>query len=203
MCPHEPSLETMTLSDSTGVEQPIYNSRDGYVYLSVESTTANSGGEIKVIDASTQTVVRVIAEQSCSSRGGVFGKDGVTLTLACGSTTHLHALQINVNTGKQTEISDLGQGDEVAYNSNTDTYFITGYRVTSLSAVLGVVQGSGSSANLVDTVDTSDIFSHSVAVDETTGYIFVPLRDGLGVISSGSQLQVVVGSLLMLLILAL
>jgi len=179
-------VNKLTFSDaSSGLEQPIFNHKDGLLYLSVPVTTANSEGEIKVIDPTSFSVTRVIPEDNCKSRGGAFANDGTTLMLACGSTDplHFHSLLLDVSSSSTiSTISDIGEGDEVAYDSTRNVFFVTGYRISSLSAVLGVISTTGT---VIQIIDTDVDISHSVAVDPVTGDVFVPLSDGLGIFMAG------------------
>jgi len=184
-------VKKMDFSDAKdGIELPICNTVDNLLYLTVPATTANSGGEVKVINMTSFSVVKVLPTANCNPRGGVFGNDGVTLLLACGNPDPLdyYNVQLDVSTGNVTKIYGVGEGDEVAYDTNQNIFFTTGVETTIPPyMVIGVIQG-GSLLQRVKTTDTLvSTISHSIAVDSSTGYVFVPLVDGVGVYVASSN----------------
>jgi len=184
-------VKQINITNATSLEQPLFNLVDNKLYLSVPATNANPSGEVNVYSTS-YSLDNVIVEDKCSSRGLVFASDGVTLFMTCSSIdpVHFHTLIYNVSSNQKIgDISDVSEGDEAAYDPNTNLFFGTGYPLITLGIQqCFTVVNATSPYNLIQKVSTSGSISHSIAVDPTTGFVFVPLDAGVGVFNIASVL---------------
>jgi len=177
-------VASMSFPDALdGLEQPVWNSVDGLIYQSVPSTVQNPGGEVKVIDPKTFTVVKILPQPKCNSKGMIFGRDAISLFIECGNKnpTEIHFIVMNVSSGKTiSDIPGYGDGDEVAYNPKINTFFSTPYPKSHIgkSRDLVIFQAGA----IVQTIAVDKI-SHTVAVDSVTGNVYLPLSKGVGIFS--------------------
>jgi len=179
-------VRKISFPDAThGVEAPVWNSVDGLVYLSIPATIKNPGGEIKVINPKNFIVTKVIPLSQCNSKGIIFGNDGMTLFIECANKKPLHFVVINVSSGKTIyDIPGFGDGDEVDYDPNTDSYFSTPYSLSKLGRVLAIFQRGV----LVQTIAV-DKLSHTVAVDSFSGNVYIPLDKGIGIFVNSTTIS--------------
>ena len=181
-------LGNITFPNATnGIEQPTWNPTDGKFYLSVPESVANLGGEVDVLDQTTFEVIRVLPEPQCNSAGIVFGLSQ-QLLLGCSqdsinSFNVSNTLIMDVTTGDITAtINGVAGGDQVAYDSSTNFFFVADYKMLAgglstgdpdpLLAIIDAKTGT-----LVQTIPTDNVTAHSVAVDPKTNKMIVPVTD--------------------------
>lgn len=173
-------------SNATGLEQPAWNSASDKFYISVPSTTANPGGEIDEIDVTSFNISNVYSLKDCIPAGIVFGPNQ-HLFVGCSRAqidTYNTAFSLVIDIGnggkKIANITGLAGIDQVAYDGSVRHYYAAAYQNTNNgttsgtpSPQLGVIDAK--SNNLIQRIPTDNITAHSVAVDNSTNQVFVPL----------------------------
>jgi hypothetical protein len=173
-------------NNTTGLEQPAWNSANDKFYVSVPSTTANPGGEIVEIDVTSFNISNVFPLKDCIPAGIVFGPNqhlfvGCTKTQIESYNTAF-SLVIDIGNGgkKIANITGLAGIDQVAYDGTVQHYYAAAYQNTdngttsgTPSPQLGVIDAKNN--YLIQRIPTDNITAHSVAVDNSTNQVFVPL----------------------------
>ncbi len=160
-------LKRITFTDSTnGAEQPQYDSATGKFYISVPATNANPGGEIDVIDPISMGITAKYGLTDCSPNGLAIGPGNQVLA-GCGKI-HRAVIIDKTNGAVLASLSDVGGADEVWYNPGDNRYYLG----ESALQNLGIID-----AGTLRTIGEvqAGLSSHSVAADQTTNHIFVPV----------------------------
>jgi len=174
-------LKKIPFPDATnGAEQPSYDPQTGMVYLSVPETKANPGGEIDVIDPVKMAVVATYGLTNCNPNGSAIGP-GNQLLAGC-SASGRSVIVDKTNGAVIADFSNLGGSDEVWFNPGDNHYYLG----ESARQMLGIIDAGTLAGYEVE----SGVSAHSVAADQTTNHVFVPLSaldpactDGLGCIA--------------------
>lgn len=161
-------LKRITFTDSTnGAEQPQYDPVTGKFYISVPATNASPGGEIDVIDPVSQSIVARYSVPNCGPNGLAIGP-GNELLAGCGNP-HRSVIIDRTNGAILANLSDVGGSDEVWYNPGDNRYYLA----ESALQNLGIID-----AGTMTTVGEvqAGLGSHSVAADQASNHIFVPIN---------------------------
>lgn len=184
--------KVMFTNNASGLEQPAWNSVNDKFYISVPSTNDNPGGEIDEIDTTTFNISKVFPLTDCIPAGIVFGPSQ-NLFVGCSQDQILtydtaFSLVLDISTGKTiANISGLAGIDQVTYDPNAQLFFASAYQNLANGSKtgapmpqLGVVNAKSNS--LVQVISTDNVTAHSVAVDNTTNQVLVPLsKSGIAV----------------------
>ncbi len=149
-----------------GAEQPIFDPQTGMVYLSVPASKANPGGEIAVIDPVQMAVVATYGLNNCSPNGAALGP-GNQLLAGCGAAGR-SVIVDKTNGAVLADFSNVGGSDEVWFNPGDNRYYLA----ESARQMLGVIDAATMTGYEVE----SGLGAHSVAADQTTNHIFVPIN---------------------------
>jgi hypothetical protein len=175
---------------ANGIEQCVFNPRDGDFYLAIPATgtaAASKPGVIVRFSAKAPFTAKVIADFSkaplnttaCTGSAGMAVGPAGQLGLSCG-------LIINDNGAIVAYFPSEGNSDEMWYNSGNNHYFLavsTCKQTVTTTGCLGVIDaGPPPSA---DTVAGTAPGSHSVAADLRTNQVFVPIRGNAEVAPPG------------------
>lgn len=180
---------------ANGIEQCIFNPRDGKFYLNIPNTVkgsnASAPGVTLVISGHAPFKVERIIDfaQAPLSTTGCTGSTGIALgpdsqlALSCG-------LIINDQTGSPiANFPTEGGADEMWFNPGDDHYFFgisTCKQTVTTTGCLGVIDaGTGKSAPSADPVAGTGPGSHSVAADSGRNQVYVPIRGNNGIAAPG------------------
>jgi hypothetical protein len=171
---------------ANGIEQCVFNPRDGKFYLTIPATgtaaASKPGVIVRISGKAPFKVEKVIADFSkaplnttgCTGSSGMAAGPAGQLGLSCG-------LIINDNGAIVANFPSEGNSDEMWYNTGNNHYFLavsTCKQTVTTTGCLGVIDaGPPPSA---DTVAGTAPGSHSVAVDARSNQVFVPIRGNTG-----------------------
>jgi YVTN family beta-propeller protein len=160
-------LKKIPFTDATnGAEQPQYDPQTGMFYLSVPATKASPGGAIAVIDPVRMTINAMYGLQNCGPNGLALGP-GNQLLAGCGNPGRSVILD-KTNGALLGDFSSVGGSDEVWYNPGDNRYYLA----ASAAQNLGIID-AGTLAVVANV--QSGVGAHSVAADQTSNHIFVPI----------------------------
>jgi hypothetical protein len=163
---------------ANGIEQCVFNPRDGKFYLAIPATgtaAASKPGVIVRISAHAPFTVEKVIDfakpplntTGCTGSSGMAVGPAGQLGLSCG-------LIINDNGGVVANFPSEGGSDELWYNSGNNHYFLA----DTGKVQLGVID-AGPPPSADQTAPTAP-GSHSVAADLRTNQVFVPIRGNTG-----------------------
>src|SRR5579871_2062553 len=167
-------LEEPSFSD--GMEQTAYNAADGMFYTDIpEMDKDHAKGGLLVTNPKTAKQVKIIPVQGCVPHGIAFGPPGMVF-LGCNAGNPrlgLPAKQVVVDlkTGKQIDIPDIGGSDETAVNNKLGLYFgaLNGNPGGPILAVIDAKKNT-----VLQKIPTGP-GAHSVAAYEGNGRVYVPI----------------------------
>ena len=175
-------LGQMEFPNGTVIEGPVWNPRDGYMYVSIPGSNLFPGGEVHVIDALTMKTVRRIPQYQCNSQGIVFGP-GNQLLLGCSiyseQNDHVQHVQvIDYQTGEQmANVSGIAGVDIAQYVSALNLYFVAAFQNFDArgnpNPQMGIIDAS--SLQLVQKIATDNITAHSMSIDPVTSDLIIPV----------------------------
>lgn len=151
---------------TAGLEQPRFS--HGLLLLAIPATQANPGGEIDAIDPRTHFILRRYGLSNCGA-SGLTVIDDIAATGCANGPDQL----INLHTGKVTIIAGSGAADMVAGDPEHGYFFFASYAISGVFV-------TDQSGRILQTIPT-DASAHSVAVDEETGKLYVPVGSMGGV----------------------
>ena len=159
-----------------GAEQPQYNPADGMFYMSIPELDKDARkGAVAVIDPATAKLVKMIPVENCHPAGLAFGP-GDNFVLGCGADgKDMPAVTtiMNFKTGAVVAVIEgVGAADMVDYNAKNGQYY-TASRNNPGGPVLGVIDAKTN--KLVQTIKLPGGNPHSVASNEKTGKVYVPV----------------------------
>jgi hypothetical protein len=172
---------------ANGIEQCIFNPKDGKFYLNIPNTgpaslaTPLPGMTLRISGSAPFHVEKVVADFSkapwnttgCTAPSGIALGPKDQLANNCG-------LIINSQTGAIiANFPAAGGADELWFNPGDGHYFLA----DSTPAHLGVID-SGPKKPSVDLTTTTAVGSHSVAADSETNLVYVPIRGNNAVAGS-------------------
>jgi hypothetical protein len=169
-----------------GIEQPQWSPATGLFYVSVPQVGSDPTiGGVSVIDPNTMHVTRTLLVSNCSPAGLALGPNQEALIGCSGAfgsplTTHTAIIDLTSTSvavdGAVVATVPIGGSDEVWYDKGTNHYFLAASNnhdsTGKVSPILGSVDAS--SHTLDPSVSTSTT-AHSVAADQESHYVFVPI----------------------------
>ena len=163
--------------NATELEQPVYDSVRKQFYVSVPSNPTNPGGEIAVLNLSNTTISKAYPVPQCVPAGIVLGPPNM-LFIGCSKTQitdygYAASFIMDVSTGNiVSNISGVAGIDQVAYSASTGYFYASAYQ-DSPEPILAVISSNGT---LVQKLTTDNATAHSVAVDQRSGVMVVPIK---------------------------
>ena len=181
----------LLFAGSAGLEQCVYDPGTKNFYINNDGTPANPTGELDVISAASvvagsPVVKAAYPEANCGPTGMALGP-AEHLVIGCDAPAGSPQITLIMNAldGSIVKtVTQVGGTDEVAYDPKFNRYYTasrnmtasgisaTGAAGATFTPVLGVIDAS-TNAFLVSFPTVTN--SHSVAVDSTTGTVFVPV----------------------------
>ena len=180
---------------ANGIEQCIFNPRDGKFYLNIPNTgpvtvppTPLPGVTVRISGSAPFKVEKIIADFSkapwnttgCTGGTGIALGPNPQLALSCGLIISDQDGSIIANFPSE------GNADEMWFSHTTNHYFLavsTCKQTVTTTACLGIIDaGPPPSA---DTVAGTAPGSHSVAADSLTNQVYVPIRGNAEVAPPG------------------
>jgi DNA-binding beta-propeller fold protein YncE len=172
-----------------GIDQPTYVAETGLFYASVPvwKGVKNHGG-LAVIDPKTAKFIKLIEIDDCQPAGSLNGP-GTLMLVGCsaGSAARMPGVPpatviVDVKSERVVKvIHEVGGEDEVAFDPAAQRYY-TGSRDQPGGAVLGVIDARSNS--WIENIPTG-VNGHSVAADNRSHLVFVPLTAPHAACSSG------------------
>jgi DNA-binding beta-propeller fold protein YncE len=177
--PDRKILAKIEYKDATdGAEQPFYLASTGMIYDSIPQIGPDKAtGAVAEIDPRQGTLVRMLPVANCHP-AGLVGGPGDNLLLGCGAGDKEGGLPpltvvIDARSGAVVkEIPGIGASDMVAYDRGLGLYY-TASRNMPGGPKLGVIDAKANA--LVQAVELPGGNPHSVAVNETSHHVYVPL----------------------------
>jgi hypothetical protein len=176
---------------SGGLEQCQYDPGTKSFFINNDATAANPHGELDVIPAATvvagaPVVSAAYSEGTCGATGLALGPNE-NLLVGCDAPAGSPqiTLVMSATTGAVVKtITQVGGEDQVAYDATRNRYYtasrdwtasgisVTGNTGAAFTPVLGVIDAA-TNTWIMNLPTGSN--AHSVAVDSTTGNVFVPV----------------------------
>ncbi len=192
---------------ASGLEGCQFEPTTKSFYLDVPSNKANPGGEVAVFSiadvlAGSAKIAKEYPLKGCEPAGNALGpiiNGKPQLAIACDPTDDaksgdpLFTVVMNVMDGSVVNIPGTGAGDQIAYNSKTNKYYLAARnwypsgkaKVGPQASVLGVINAGSNAAppsfseNIPTCLPSASggckSGAHSVASDPGTGRTFVPV----------------------------
>jgi hypothetical protein len=159
-------IKKLLFPHADALEQPMWNSFDGKLYVTIPASDQNTTGEVDVIDPTTLKITP-IATPNCEDAGLAF----VNRDLAAVGCASGKQIILNVSTHHMIRIP-VTSVDIVAA---TDHYlYFASYGSNTQAPQLAVTDLAG---HLLQEIPISRV-SHTVTVDKATGHVYVPLDGG-------------------------
>lgn len=167
----------------TELEQPAFNPANGLFYVSVPSSGAHPGGSICTLDIAGLSIANTYPTPDCIPAGIIFGPKNHLFIGCSGSQIadygYAASYIMDISTGKIiSNISSLAGVDQVAYDSTANLFYASAFQNLASGGTptpqIAVVNAS--SGVLVQTLVTDNVTAHSVAVDEKTGVMLIPIQ---------------------------
>jgi hypothetical protein len=171
-----------------GIEQPQWSPQTGLFYVSVPQVGSDTTtGGVSVIDPSMTTVTHTFLVSNCSPAGLTLGPRHQAL-LGCSASfgTSPNVLTQSVIIDITSTSSDLdgavvatvplGGSDEVWFDRGTRHYFLAARNNADNTGKISPVLGSiDAKTNTLDPSAPTSTTAHSVAADENSHNVFVPI----------------------------
>ena len=171
-------LELRRASD--GAEQPVWNPASGLVYVSIPSLDGvKARGAVAVIDPRTYRLVRFMPVAKCMPAGLALGPHD-ELLLGCSDDAiaagfPARSFVMSAASGRiVASLPQVGGSDEVWSDRRAGRYYLAAVANTG-GPVLGVVDSRTN--RWIGNWPTGS-HAHSVAADQATGKVFVPIAAG-------------------------
>ena len=170
--------------NSTGLEQPVWDPNTNSFWISVPQfgpnipTNKNPGGIAEINPDGTIGHIYDFGAPgtgitSCSPTGLALGASG-NLMVGCGNA-HTQTIVLNPSTGSiVTTFAEISGTDELWYDPTTGAFYVTGS--TGSDRVFDVISDAG--LDILQSVDLgvpSTVGAHSIAVNPSTGAVYLPL----------------------------
>jgi hypothetical protein len=176
---------------ANGLEQCIWNPRDGKFYMNIPNTGAASlttplpGVTVRISGKAPFKVEKVfdfskapLNTTGCTGGAGIALGPNNQLALSCG-------LIINDQTGAPiANFPTEGGADEMWFNPSDNHYFFADTTAVKLGVIDAGKRKGGPSADGLFTTGTG---SHSVAADSETNEVYVPIRGNNAVTPAGTS----------------
>lgn len=160
-----------------GAEQPLYDPITGLIYLSIPVVEhVDEHGAVAVISPRTRKLIKLLPVEKCMPAGLALGPDD-NLLLGCSNDGvaagfAAHSIVMNARSGRILADLPAGGSDEVWSDPRNHRYYLAAVANTGGPA-LGVIDSREN--RLLATIPTGP-GAHSVAADERTEKIFVPIQ---------------------------
>lgn len=160
-----------------GAEQPLYDPVTTLVYLSIPVVdNVDANGAVAVINPRSRELLKMMPVQKCMPAGLALGPHG-NLLLGCSDDGvdagfGAHSVIMNDRSGKIEADVPVGGSDEVWSDMRDHHYYLAAV-ANKGGPALGVIDSLRN--RLLATIPTGPR-AHSVAVDATTGRVFVPIQ---------------------------
>jgi DNA-binding beta-propeller fold protein YncE len=171
-------LGKVVFEDATdGAEQPAYNPADGMFYQSIPELKKDpKHGAVAVIDPRTAKLVKMLPLDNCHPTGLAFGPNG-NFVVGCNANGKEDMPPVtaimNAATGTVVAmVEGIGGADMVNYNAHNNQYY-TASRLQPGGPVLGVIDATTN--KLVQKIAIKGGYPHSVASDEASGQVYLPV----------------------------
>jgi DNA-binding beta-propeller fold protein YncE len=168
----------ISFEDATdGAEQPAYNPADGLFYLSIPELKKDAKhGAVAIIDPRTAKLVKMLPVENCHPAGLAFGPNG-NFVVGCNANgkDDMPPVTAVMNAGSGalvTMVEGIGGADMVNYNARNNQYY-TASRLQPGGPVLGVIDAATN--KLVQKIPVKGGYPHSVASDDATGQVYLPV----------------------------
>jgi len=166
-----------------GLEQPVWSPDTGLIYLAIPDVDHAEGG-VAIIDPVIRKLVKTIRVKGCHPNGAALGSDE-HLLLGCRDQSNKPpgkppsgALMLDMRTGEKiASFPTIVASDQLAFNPRDKRFYVSAYANPGgpmLAALDSAVPGRPI------LLARTGVLAHSVAVDERTSHIFVPLRPDAG-----------------------
>jgi hypothetical protein len=164
---------------ASGIEQCVFNPRDGKFYINIPATKKDGSGPGLVLRISehapfkVEKVFTVPASTGCGGGAGLAVGPNHQLALGCGGA---NALIMDDRDGSTIKvITGEGGADEIWYNPGDNHYFFA----RTGAMMLGVVDAGPPPSADPDAATAAG--SHSVAADPHRNQVYVPIRGTMAV----------------------
>lgn len=160
-----------------GAEQPLYDPITGLIYLSIPVVDrVDANGAVAVISPRSRRLIRLMPVEKCMPAGLALGPHD-NLLLGCSDDGvaagfPAHSIVMNARSGRIVAELPVGGSDEVWSDLRHHRYYLAA-AANRGGPALGVVDSQND--HLLATMATGP-HAHSVAADERTGKVFVPLE---------------------------
>ncbi|MGH8327187.1 MAG: YncE family protein [Steroidobacteraceae bacterium] len=160
-----------------GAEQPLYDPITRLIYLSIPVVDkVDANGAVAVISPQSHELVKMLPVQKCMPAGLALGPHD-NLLLGCSDDGvdagfAAHSVVMNARSGKIEADVPAGGSDEVWSDMRNHRYYLAAV-ANKGGPALGVIDSLDN--DLITTIPTGPR-AHSVAVDERTGKVFVPIQ---------------------------
>lgn len=160
-----------------GAEQPLYDPTTRLIYLSIPVVDkVDANGAVAVISPRSHELVKMLPVQKCMPAGLALGPHE-NLLLGCSDDGvdagfPAHSVVMNARSGKIEADVSAGGSDEVWSDMRNHRYYLAAV-ANKGGPALGVIDSLDN--HLITTIPTGPR-AHSVAVDERTGKVFVPIE---------------------------
>ncbi|HEV2268068.1 MAG TPA: hypothetical protein VGR92_01305 [Steroidobacteraceae bacterium] len=160
-----------------GAEQPLYDPVSKLIYLSIPVVdNVDANGAVAVISPRSHQLVKMLPVQKCMPAGLALGPHD-SLLLGCSDDGvdagfPAHSIVMNARSGKIEADVPVGGSDEVWSDTRSHRYYAAAV-ANKGGPALGVIDSR--SNRLIAAIPTGPR-AHSVAVDEKTGKVFVPIQ---------------------------
>jgi hypothetical protein len=184
-------IATLPFPGSSGLEACVFDRLTRRFFINNDGTTANPNGELDEIRV--DSVLAKAPAVSASHSLGVCGPAGIALAwdlelvVGCDAPAGSQQVTLLVDpfTGStRTTVTQVGGEDEVAFDPHLNRFYTasrdmtangisqTGQTGATFTPVLGIIDAL--TGAFIASIPTGK-GSHSVAVDERTGYVYVPV----------------------------
>lgn len=160
-----------------GAEQPVYDPVTKLIYLSIPVVdNVDANGAVAVINPRKHEVVKMMPVQKCMPAGLALGPHD-NLLLGCSEDAvdrgfPAHSIVMNARSGKIEADVPAGGSDEVWSDLRDHRYYLAA-AANKGGPALGVIDSRDN--RLITTLPTGP-HAHSVAADDRTGKVFVPIQ---------------------------
>lgn len=171
-------------SATDGLEQPVWSPDTGLIYLAIPELD-RADGAVAIIDPVARKTLKTIRVEGCHPNGAALGSDE-HLLLGCREEAvnkrrgqqPSGALMLDMRSGmKVASFPTIVASDQIVFNHRDKRFYVSAYGNPSgpaLAAIDTVVPGRPL------LLARTGVLAHSVAVDERTNHVFVPLRPDTG-----------------------
>lgn len=171
-------------SATDGLEQPVWSPDTGLIYIAIPEWE-RADGAVAIIDPVARKTLKTIRVEGCHPNGAALGSDE-HLLLGCREEAinkrrghePSGALMLDMRTGRKiASFPSVLASDQIAFNHRDKRFYVSAYGNPSGPALAAVDSVVPERPVLLT---RTGVLAHSVAVDERTNHVFVPLRPDAG-----------------------